>query len=162
MSLNFIEIFFIILKILNLRIILVVSPLGLGFYIFFCSIITALIINWIRFRWYSFIFFLLYVGGLLVLLFYIIRFRFKPKFKLIKIKLLKICVLLKIIKIYFFFYIKLKEKLKKNFFNFDFSKNLFSIREKIFLIFLVSVLFLVLWIITKLIFRNRMSIRFFN
>lgn len=133
--------------------------IGLGLVLILLSFLRgALIIT--RFSsWYAILFFLVYVGGVLVLFIYISSIKRNPSFKLFtKNKLLLVSSLT-------FFFISfpvVKDKVngwetfKKSKY---FKLTLFSSREKVLIIKIGLLLLFVLWIISKLSFRKSGALR---
>lgn len=157
---------------------LAVKPLILGFCILGSALTISLLIRYFCFSWYAFIFFLIYIGGLLVLFFYIASLNSKPVFKIINVfsgvlnvkslyeffsvLFLKLGRKLMFFFIFFSFFCYSWKKIKMRFFKkykLDFRKKLFNISEVWFLFLVIFVLLLVLWIITKLTFRSRGALR---
>ena len=140
----------------------------LGIFLLSCSFTIRVLITVHLLSWYSLIFFLVYIGGLLVLFIYISSLKFNPAFyfsktKIIGNKLMKInillCLFVVFTKITWNFKVFGWENLESN----NYRLNLFKEKERIFLINVGVLLLLVLWIITKLSFRNRGALRpYFN
>jgi NADH-ubiquinone oxidoreductase chain 6 len=136
----------------------------LGIFLFFCRFSIRILLSIYLSSWYSLIFFLIYIGGLLVLFIYISSLKFNPIFKAPSINLgIKILAKLNIL---FLLYIALRE-ITWNFKGFYWKKvdnniyshKLFRDREMLFLINIGFLLLIVLWVITKLSFRNRGALR---
>ena len=115
-------------------------------------------------RWYSLLFFLIYIGGLLVLFIYISSLKFKPTFYsskdrpitkiLLKLNILLFCLIPLTQITWNFKTIRWdKSEFKK------FRLNLFKEKEIFFLICIGMLLLIVLWVITKLSFRKRGALR---
>lgn len=108
--------------------------------------------------WFSLIFFLIYIGGLLVLFFYIFSLKSNPNI------IIKLNYLFLIFFIFFLCSIRIKYNFKKKFFpcffffnyNFDLLKNIY------YLIILCLFLLYVLFLIKKFLFNFKSFIRFFN
>lgn len=140
----------------------------LGIFLLTCRFSISILIRIHLLSWYSLIFFLVYIGGLLVLFIYISSLKFNPAFyftntRVLSNSLMKIKVVLCIIIILSQVTWKFRRygwgKFEKN----NYRLNLFNERERIFLINVGVLLLLVLWIITKLSFRKRGALRpYFN
>lgn len=141
------------------------NSLKLGILILILSFSISLIIRFSFTSWLSLIFFIIYIGGLLVLFFYLSSLNYKPLFSNIKKKkwlksfLLKVNIL--IIFLLSIFYYKYKNKVfrftsKKN--N-NYRYNLFNKKEQRFIILIGIVLLLVLWLVTKLTCKTRGALR---
>lgn len=136
----------------------------LGIALLGCRFSIRLLISRHTIRWYGLIFFLVYVGGLLVLFIYISSLNFKPVFFFSKIKSwVRFFVKGNLI----FLVCLVGTNLDWNYFLFswsdldqnNFSLNLFNESELFFLVNVGVLLLLVLWIITKLTFRRRGALR---
>nr|BBO00496.1 NADH dehydrogenase subunit 6 [Planocera reticulata] len=140
------------------------NSLILGLFILLCSFSISLLISIYSLSWYSLIFFIVYIGGLLVLFLYISSLNFNPIFYISKISQIN-NILLKL-NLLFFFLLVLTQ-ITWNFNGFlwnnteinNFSFNLFNDVEILFLINVGLLLLIVLWVITKLSFRNRSALR---
>lgn len=136
----------------------------LGIFLLISRFSVRVLIRMHTIPWYSLIFFLVYVGGLLVLFIYISSLNFNPVFYfsenrslgnfLLKAKILVI-LLLTITQITWNFKEMSWNDLDKN----NFSLNLFNEGETIFMINVGLLLLIVLWVITKLSFRTRGALR---
>lgn len=141
-----------------------VKSLVLGIFIFLCRLIVRLLISIYSLSWYSLIFFLVYVGGLLVLFIYISSLKFNPVFYVSKMNpTLKFLLKANVFYVFYFRTAKVYWKFTgmrwiargRN----NFSLSLFNNIEVIFLIKVGILLLVVLWVITKLSFRNRGALR---
>nr|BEU28622.1 NADH dehydrogenase subunit 6 [Planocera cf. pellucida MK-2019C]BEU28634.1 NADH dehydrogenase subunit 6 [Planocera cf. pellucida MK-2019C]BEU28646.1 NADH dehydrogenase subunit 6 [Planocera cf. pellucida MK-2019C] len=140
------------------------NSLILGLFILLCSFCVSLLISIYSLSWYSLIFFLVYIGGLLVLFIYISSLNFNPIFYISKLSALN-NILLKLNILFFFLFVL--TQITWNFNGFfwnnsetnNFSFNLFNDVEILFLINVGVLLLIVLWVITKLSFRNRSALR---
>ena len=140
------------------------NSLILGIFILGCRFFVRILVRFYSLSWYSLIFFIVYIGGLLVLFIYISSLKFKPVFKIPKVNsttnlMLKgnvlFLFLLCITQITWNFKaFRWNEKEIKNF-----RFNLFKEVEVLFLIKVGFLLLVVLWVITKLSFRNRRALR---
>nr|AVP74425.1 NADH dehydrogenase subunit 6 [Imogine stellae] len=140
------------------------NSLVLGILILVGSFLISLLVSIYSLSWYSLIFFIVYIGGLLVLFIYISSLNFNPVFYFSRISgfgniFLKLNIL-------FFLLVSLTQ-ITWNFNSFswnnvdnnNFSFNLFNEVEVIFLINVGILLLIVLWVITKLSFQNRSALR---
>nr|AVP74419.1 NADH dehydrogenase subunit 6 [Imogine fafai] len=152
------------LMLINYLCLFSLNSLVLGLLILFCSFFISLLISIYSLSWYSLIFFIVYIGGLLVLFIYISSLNFNPVFYFSRTGGF-LNILLKI-NVVFFLVISLTQ-ITWNFNGFfwteldtnNFSFNLFNEVEILFLINVGLVLLVVLWVITKLSFRNRSALR---
>lgn len=148
----------------NYLCLLSLKSLVLGLFIFICRLCVRFLISIYSLSWYSLIFFLVYIGGLLVLFIYVSSLKFKPVFYFSKMRT-GTNIMLKA-KIFFFLFCRITRvywkfneigwggrDLKK------FSLNIFNWVEVLFLIKVGVLLLVVLWVITKLSFRNRRALR---
>lgn len=136
----------------------------LGLCLLRCSFSVRLLISSHCLRWYGLIFFLVYVGGLLVLFIYVSSLNFNPAFiysensylksLFIKGNLLFLMVF-GLMNVKWRFFTISWRGLDKN----KFSLNLFKESELFFLVNIGVLLLVVLWIITKLTFRRRGALR---
>lgn len=136
----------------------------LGVFLFLCRFSIRILIRIYCLSWYSLIFFLVYIGGLLVLFIYISSLNYNPAFYSLEVKpIRKILLKVKGLLILLFRVIQIRWKFKSGFFkNQDtnnFSLNLFNEKELIFLVNVGLLLLLVLWVITKLSFLRRGALR---
>lgn len=140
------------------------NSLVLGLLILFCRFFISLLISIYSLSWYSLIFFIVYIGGLLVLFIYISSLKFKPVFYFSRTGgFLKILLKIKVV---FFLVISLTQ-ITWNFKGFfwtelDTKKFRFKLFKEVEILFLIKVglvLLVVLWVITKLSFRNRSALR---
>nr|AVP74397.1 NADH dehydrogenase subunit 6 [Discocelis tigrina]AVP74404.1 NADH dehydrogenase subunit 6 [Discocelis tigrina] len=153
-----------LLLVVNYFCLLSLNSLILGIFIFICSLCVSLLISIYSLSWYSLIFFLVYIGGLLVLFIYISSLNFNPVFYFSKLSPLA-NILLKANIFFFLFFII--TQITWNFSTIswsnsdmnNFSLNLFNETEVLFLINVGILLLIVLWVITKLSFRNRSALR---
>nr|BBO00508.1 NADH dehydrogenase subunit 6 [Planocera multitentaculata] len=140
------------------------NSLILGLFILLCSFSISLLISIYSLSWYSLIFFIVYIGGLLVLFLYISSLNFNPIFYVSKISQIN-NILLKLNLLFFFLLVLTQITWNFNGFFFNnteinnFSFNLFNDVEILFLINVGLLLLIVLWVITKLSFRNRSALR---
>nr|BEU28586.1 NADH dehydrogenase subunit 6 [Planocera cf. heda SI-2017]BEU28598.1 NADH dehydrogenase subunit 6 [Planocera cf. heda SI-2017] len=140
------------------------NSLILGLCILVCSFSISLLISIYSLSWYSLIFFIVYIGGLLVLFLYISSLNFNPIFYVSKISAIN-NILLKLNMLFFFLLVLTQITWNFNGFFFqnteinNFSFNLFNDVEILFLINVGLLLLIVLWVITKLSFRNRSALR---
>ena len=140
------------------------NSLILGILILSCRFCIRVLIRIYSLSWYSLIFFIVYIGGLLVLFIYISSLKFNPVFYFSRVKgVRKLFLKLKIIFLFFFRLTQITWNFKGLFWrNIDYKKyslNLFKEVEILFLIKVGLVLLVVLWVITKLSFRNRRALR---
>jgi len=66
----------------GIRIIMSFSPLSLGFWILILSFLISIIISRLISRWFGFIIFLIYIGGILVMFAYFVTIQPNQKFNL--------------------------------------------------------------------------------
>ena len=141
-----------------------VKSISLGIFLLLKRFRVRLLISIHSIRWYGLLFFLIYVGGLLVLFVYISSLKFNPTFHLKNIKnrsqrLLKVKAL-----------VLVGVSLTQITWNFKgpgwagleyskFSLKLFKECEILFLVNVGLLLLIVLWIITKLSFQSRGALR---
>nr|YP_009434217.1 NADH dehydrogenase subunit 6 [Planocera reticulata]ARS43749.1 NADH dehydrogenase subunit 6 [Planocera reticulata] len=137
----------------------------LGLFILVCSFFVSFLISIYSLSWYSLIFFLVYIGGLLVLFIYISSLNFNPVFYFSNMNVFS-KIFFKINVLFFLFFCFIQVTWNFNVFSWNssldsnnFSLNLFNEVEVIFLISIGFLLLLVLWVITKLSFRNRGALR---
>lgn len=111
----------------------------------------------VRNSWFRLVFFLVYVGAILILFFYLFSLNPKPIILGVKFKgiiFFLMALFLFSLKIYFF--------LKKSyFFKNDFREKVYRIFDKGSFIFILQGLLIGLWVITKLNFYNLGSLRLF-
>uniref|UniRef100_A0A343VVJ3 NADH dehydrogenase subunit 6 n=1 Tax=Crassiplana albatrossi TaxID=1879299 RepID=A0A343VVJ3_9PLAT len=140
------------------------NSLILGFFILGCSFFISLLISVYSLSWYALIFFLVYIGGLLVLFIYISSLNFNPVFYFSNISVLN-NILFKSNILLLLIFILTQITWNFNVFGWNnldtnsFSFNLFNEVEILFLINIGFLLLIVLWVITKLSFRNRSALR---
>jgi len=140
------------------------NSLILGILILLGRFSIRLLIRVYCLSWYGLIFFIVYIGGLLVLFIYISSLKFNPVFYFSKIRSTR-KILLKL-NVLFFLILRLTQ-ITWNFKGFSWKKKdinkfrfkLFKEVEVLFLINVGVVLLIVLWVITKLSFRNRRALR---
>lgn len=158
---RYIWFFLLVIKYLCL---LSLKSLVLGLFIFVCRLCIRLLIRIYSLSWYSLIFFLVYIGGLLVLFIYISSLNFNPVFYLSKMRpFLKLLLKVNLFLLFFFVITEVHWKFKRaewerSDIN-NFRLNLFRETEFLFLIKVGALLLVVLWVITKLSFRNRGALR---
>ena len=141
------------------------NSLILGVSLLIGSLSISLLIRRHMMSWYSLIFFLVYVGGLLVLFIYVSSLNFNPVFYLPEKKSLS--GWFSKLKIGFILFLTLTQitwNFKGYFWNpsldtKNFSLNLFKEFEILFLIKVGLLLLLVLWVITKLSFEKKGALR---
>jgi hypothetical protein len=140
------------------------NTLGLAFFIFLGRIAICLLVALYSRAWYSLIFFLIYVGGILVLFIYISSLKFNPVFSKMewskgRKKIFKFQILLFLLCVLIHYPRKgkgitwLNQRFKE--FRYDLFKNV----ETLFLIRVGALLLFVLWAITKITFRTRACFR---
>lgn len=142
-----------------------INSLKLGILILRLSFSISIIISLKFLSWLSLIFFIIYIGGLLVLFFYLSSLNYNPlfsrkgKYKNLKSLIIKLNLL--IILMLRLIYYKFKSKIVRfsnNNIN-KFSYNLFKNEEGKMIIILGVVLLLVLWLVTKLTCKTRGALR---
>lgn len=156
--------FWLLLLVVKFRCIFSLKSLFLGVLILVCRFCIRMLIRIYCLAWYSLIFFIVYIGGLLVLFIYISSLKFKPVFYLsFNSPLLK---LLSKLKILFLCVVRLTQitwNLKSFYWGgLDINKFRFGLFNNVEIIFLIKVgiiLLVVLWVITKLSFRKRRALR---
>lgn len=136
----------------------------LGLFLLGSSFSIRLLISLHSRSWYGLIFFIVYIGGLLVLFIYISSLNFNPAFYLsTKKRLINILLKTKIVIILAFCLSqviwKYSTKRWKKIDKAKYRLNLFKEKEIVFLISIGILLLLVLWVITKLSFRRRGALR---
>jgi len=146
-----VDLLFVLLIVIKFFILFLKTVLGLGLGLLFLSVIITFLVYYVVNLWYGFIFYLIYIGGILVLFIYISCLRFKPRNNFSLKNYFGFILFISICKFSYYF-LNDSQAL-------DYSLNLFNSFEKIFILFLIFVLFLVLWLITKLIFRKKGSLR---
>lgn len=136
----------------------------LGLFLLINRFLIRVLIGVYSITWFSLLFFLIYIGGLLVLFIYISSLKFNPTFYFNKVRRFR-QVLLKsnIILLWVFSLTQITWNFKglgwdEGEFN-KFRLNLFNEKEVFFLIKVGVLLLIVLWVITKLSFRNRRALR---
>ena len=136
----------------------------LGLCLLGCSFSVSLLVRFHSLSWYGLIFFIVYVGGLLVLFIYISSLKFNPVFHFSKKNpVFKVVAKLKMMALFYLTASKvIWNHSSLTWGRFDENKfrlNLFNENEVIFLINVGVLLLFVLWIITKLTFRRRGALR---
>lgn len=141
------------------------NRLKLGILILILRFSISIIISLSFLSWLSLIFFIIYIGGLLVLFFYLSSLKYNPlflggnKYKKLKsffIKL-KILIILRLCLIFYKFKSKIIRFAGKN--NNKFRYKLFNNEEGKMIIILGIILLLVLWLVTKLTCKTRGALR---
>lgn len=136
----------------------------LGIFLLTCRFSVSVLIRVYSISWYSLIFFLVYIGGLLVLFIYISSLKFKPVFYFSDINFISksflkaniiIMLLLALTQVTWKLHRFSWERLDEN----NFRLKLFKESEIIFLINIGLLLLAVLWVIAKLSFRSRGALR---
>ena len=136
----------------------------LGLCLLSCSFSVRLLISTHCLRWYGLIFFLVYVGGLLVLFIYVSSLNFNPAFIYSERRYLKnifvkgklfFLILFGILNVNWGFCTTSWGGLDQK----KYRLNLFKESELFFLVNIGVLLLIVLWIITKLTFRRRGALR---
>ena len=156
--------FWLILLISNYLVLFSLKSIVLGLFLLINSFFIRLLITTYSIRWYSLIFFLVYIGGLLVLFIYISSLKFNPTFYFSKVSITaQILLKSKLLLLMVFSLTQITWNFKgvkwsKSEFN-NFSLKLFKEKEILFLINIGILLLIVLWVITKLSFRNRGALR---
>lgn len=136
----------------------------LGLFLLVNRFVISLLIAVYSIRWYSLLFFLIYIGGLLVLFIYISSLKFNPTFYFNKMnRFRQILLKTNIILLWVFSLTQITWNFKRiQWDSKDFNKyrlNLFKDKEVFFLIKVGALLLIVLWVVTKLSFRNRGALR---
>lgn len=154
-----------IILICNYLAIYALKRLKLGILILILSFSIRIMISLSFLSWLSLIFFIIYIGGLLVLFFYLSSLNYKPLFsgvgKYKKIKSLitkaKILIILGLCLIFYKFSSK-RIRFSNRKVN-NYSYNLFKKEEAKMIIILGVILLLVLWLVTKLTCKTRGALR---
>lgn len=132
------------------------SPLALGLKLLFSSIILALYISFIYLSWFSIIFFLVFIRGLLVLLFYILSLSYNPISMGLTNPFSFLLILLSIElvpQVYFENYYKQKNNTQ------DTRWKLFNYSEVWFKSLVILFLFFILWVVTKVVYQVQGALR---
>lgn len=135
------------------------NTLSLGLLMMALSFRISLIIGIECISWFGLIFFIVYIGGLLVLFIYVSSLNYNPvSFVRIKRKKFNFSLLFLVVVLRFF-----REKSNYHYFSEkdykNFRFNLFKGREVLILISIGIVLLLVLWVIGKITFQTRGALR---
>lgn len=136
-----------------------VNTLNLGIMILVLSIRISVLIRLYYLSWLSLIFFIIYVGGLLVLFFYLSSLNYNPVFiqkihfrNKVIIKINNI-ILLYLIRLYYFFKINNYSSAR------NYRSNLFIMEEFKSIILIGLVLLVLLWLVTKVTLNTRGALR---
>jgi len=125
-----------------------------GVLILLICMCICFISSWFISSWFSLVFFLVYIGGILVLIFYTLILKRKPKIK--NLSFLFFSFLSLIFSFLYFWF------LPKNFFikNWEIiGLDLWYFKEINFILGILSLLLIVLWIISKLKFKSKRAFR---
>nr|AVP74391.1 NADH dehydrogenase subunit 6 [Cryptocelis alba] len=142
-----------------------INTLGLAFYIFLASVSICLLMAFHGSIWYALIFFLIYVGGVLVLFIYISSLNFNPVFRNQSIWTGWVGNTIKFQLFFILFSVLLFNPHEGKGTNWialtskEYSYDLFLQTETLFLVSVGALLLFVLWAISKLTFRTRASLR---
>nr|YP_009176361.1 NADH dehydrogenase subunit 6 [Enchiridium sp. MTA_2015]ALI86926.1 NADH dehydrogenase subunit 6 [Enchiridium sp. MTA_2015] len=140
------------------------NSLKLGGLILGLSFSISIMISLSFLSWLSLIFFIIYIGGLLVLFFYLSSLNYNPLFFLVaksNLNAFLVKVNFLILLMFSFIYYSFSHNIRlfcDNNFN-NYSYNLFNEEEFIMLIVVGVMLLLVLWLVTKLTFNTRGALR---
>jgi len=140
------------------------NTLKLGGMILLIRVRIRILISIKYLSWLSLIFFIIYVGGLLVLFFYLSSLKYNPLFSLNRLDYYRRTII-KVKRVILFGLISLRYTFRSRRFKFlnkntnNFRTNLFKKEEFQTLILVGVLLLLVLWLVTKLTFNTRGALR---
>jgi hypothetical protein len=133
---------------------LIKDSLILGFIIFIKRFCLSILISFFASSWFSLIFFLVYIGGILVLIFYTLIWRRNPRKKKNKKLFGFFCVFFFCIVFFWYFSLEIKLKIWEKIF-----LDLWTYEEINFIIGVLILLLIVLWLISKLKFNLKRAFR---
>nr|YP_009176384.1 NADH dehydrogenase subunit 6 [Prosthiostomum siphunculus]ALI86949.1 NADH dehydrogenase subunit 6 [Prosthiostomum siphunculus] len=152
-----------LILIFNYLAIYAINTLNLGFLILGLSFSISVIISFCFLSWLSLIFFIIYIGGLLVLFFYLSSLNYNPLLAVSRTSnnafLIKLNILFILISslLYYNFHDNSWSFNNNNANNYSYS--LFNEEEVIILILVGIMLLIVLWLVTKLTYTSRGALR---
>ena len=149
-------IFFYIILSISARILFLNNPLGLSFFILLFRIILSLNIGFISYSWFSFIIFLIYIRGIIVIFSYFVVLQPNQLYVFFSFFFFFFLIFLIVL-----FYINIIGIYKFKFYNWI-TSSLYILSNRVILLFIGLILLLILLSIVKVTFINRSSLRPFN